>query len=96
VARTKRIPVEQRAEAAVIAWNQIMTALREHGQGLSLPPGVQSPEEVVPSEIRHKLWLQCCFNDLSGLGQEKELTLEDPEEHYSDRVVHRPSARLQG
>jgi hypothetical protein len=43
---------------------------------------VESPEEVVPAEIRHKLWLQFCFNDLSGLGQEKELTLEDPEEHY--------------
>ncbi len=63
-------------------WNLIVTALREHGQGLSLPPGVQSPEEVVPAEMRHKLWLQWCFNDLSGLGQEKELTLEDPEEHY--------------
>jgi hypothetical protein len=63
-------------------WNLIVTALRAHGQGLSLPPGVQSPEEVVPAELRHKLWLQWCFNDLSGLGQEKELTLEDPEEHY--------------
>src|ERR1019366_1437838 len=30
---------------------------------------------------RHKLWLQCCFNELGGLGQEEELTLEDPEEH---------------
>jgi hypothetical protein len=63
-------------------WNLIVTALREHEQGLSLPPGVESPEEVVPAELRHKLWLQWCFNDLSGLGQEKELTLEDPEEHY--------------
>jgi hypothetical protein len=63
-------------------WNQIVTALREHGDGLSLPPGVESPEEVGPAEMRHKLWLQFCFNDLDGLGQEKELTLEDPEEHY--------------
>jgi hypothetical protein len=62
-------------------WNQIVTALREHGQGLSLPPGVKSPEEVVQAELRHKLWLQWCFNDLGGLGQEEELTLEDPEEH---------------
>ena len=38
--------------------------------------------EVVPAELRHKLWLQFCFNDLGGLGQEDELTLEDPEEHY--------------
>ena len=62
-------------------WNQIVTALREHGQGLSLPPGDKSPEEVVPADLRHKLWLQWCFNDLSGLGQEEELTLENPEEH---------------
>jgi len=62
-------------------WNQIATALREHGQGLSLPSGVESPEEVVPAELRHKLWLQWCFNDLSGLGQGVELTLENPEEH---------------
>lgn len=63
-------------------WNQIVTALQEQGQGLSLPPGVKSPEEVVSAEMRHKLWLQWCFNDLSGLGQEDELMLEDPEEHY--------------
>ena len=30
----------------------------------------------------YKLWLQFCFNDLSGLGQDESLTLEDPEEHY--------------
>jgi len=63
-------------------WNQIVTALREHGQGLSLPPGAKSPEEVAPAELRHKLWLQFCFNDLGGLGQEEDMTLEDPEEHY--------------
>ena len=63
-------------------WNLIVTALREHGQDLSRPPGSASSEEVVPAEMRHKLWLQFCCNDLSGLGQEEELTLEDPEEHY--------------
>ena len=62
-------------------WNQIVTALREHGQGLSLPPGAKSPEEAVPADLRHKLWLQWCFKDLSGLGQEEELTLENPDEH---------------
>ena len=49
-------------------WNRIMTALNEHGQGLSLPPGVASYRVVVPADLRHKLWLQYCFNDLSGLG----------------------------
>jgi hypothetical protein len=63
-------------------WNRIVTALREHGDGLSLPPGVESAVQVVPAELRHKLWLQFCFNDLGGLGQDDNLTLEDPEEHY--------------
>ena len=51
-------------EAECDGWNQIITALREHGEGLSLPSGVKSPEEVVPAELRHKLWLQFCVNDL--------------------------------
>ena len=63
-------------------WEQIMTALQKHGGGLSLPPGVASYKEVVPADLRHKLWLQYCFNDLAGLGQEEDMTLEDPEEHY--------------
>ncbi len=63
-------------------WALIQTALREHGRALSLPSGVESVEKVVSAELRHKLWLQFCFNDLSGLGQLEGLTLEDPEEHY--------------
>jgi hypothetical protein len=63
-------------------WHRIMTALEEHGQGLSLPPDVASYKEVVPADLRHKLWLQYGFNDLSGLGQEEDMTLADPEEHY--------------
>ena len=47
-------------------WNRIVTALREHGLGLSLPPEAKSSEEVVPADLRHKLWLQWCFNDLTG------------------------------
>ena len=69
-------------EVKADGWEQIMTALDKHGRGLSLPPGVASYKEVVPADLRHKLWLQYCFNDLAGLGQEDEMTLEDPEEHY--------------
>ncbi|MBS0266610.1 MAG: hypothetical protein JSS02_32060 [Planctomycetes bacterium] len=47
-------------------------------------PGVTSPEAVVPEELRHKLWLQYGFEELSGLGKEAELTLADPDEH--DRI----------
>ena len=65
-------------------WNQIVTALREHGQGLSLPPGAKSPEEAVQADLRHKLWLQFCFNDLGGLGCWEDSTLENAEEQ--DRI----------
>lgn len=63
-------------------WRDLVTALEHHGEGLSLPAGVEHPVEVVPDEVRHRLWLQACFESLSGLGQEEELTLRDPEEHY--------------
>jgi hypothetical protein len=72
--------IDPHGEAESDGWSQIATALQEHGQGLSLPPGVKSPEEVVSAELRHKLWLQFCFNNLSGFGQSEELTLENPEE----------------
>lgn len=63
-------------------WQQIITALKEHGQDLSLPRSVESVEQVVPAKLQHTLWLQDCFNDLDGLGQQDDMTLEDPEEHY--------------
>jgi hypothetical protein len=43
---------------------------------------VTSYREVVPADLRHNLWLQSCFNDLAGLGQDDDMTLADPEEHY--------------
>ena len=61
-------------------WPRLMEALRKHGEGLSLPAGAASVREAVPAELRHKLWLQYCFNDLGGLGQEDELTLANEEQ----------------
>jgi hypothetical protein len=58
-------------------WQRLMEALREHGAGLSLPAGVASVMEVVPLELRHKLWLQDCLNMLGGLGQADDLNLKD-------------------
>ena len=68
-------------EVMVEGWPRITAALQEHGQGLSLPPGVATHEAVVPADLRHKLWLQYILDSLSGLGQEADMTLEDPEEH---------------
>jgi hypothetical protein len=63
-------------------WRDLIAALDQHGPGLSLPQGVEQPAEVVPADLRHRLWVQTCFEALSGLGQEEELTLRDSEEHY--------------
>jgi hypothetical protein len=73
---------DRHQEVKCVGWNRIVSALQEHGQGLSLPSSVESGEAVVPAELRHKLWLQSCFNDLGGLGKDDSLTLEDPQEHY--------------
>jgi hypothetical protein len=71
-------------------WHRIMEALDEHVEGLSLPPGASSYREVVPADLRHRLWLQYCFDMLGGLGQEDELTLANEEQQ--DRIgwfIHR-------
>ena len=65
-------------------WRNLVDCLAEHGDGLSLPQGVSSPLEVVPIGLRHTLWLQDCFDALSGLGQYEDLTLENEEQQ--DRV----------
>jgi hypothetical protein len=61
-------------------WSDLVSCLQEYADDLSLPEGISSPIEVVPPEIRHRLWLQFSFDDLSGLGQEEELTLENEEQ----------------
>lgn len=63
-------------------WPNLVAALEERGDDLSLPDDVRYPIDVVPAEIRHKLWLQSCFDVLIGLGQAEEVCLEDKEEHY--------------
>lgn len=59
------------------SWLEIEHFVNNDASGLSLPEGVSSPIKVIPPDIRHKLWLQECFDSLSGLGQNDELTLED-------------------
>jgi hypothetical protein len=63
-------------------WKELVAVLEQHGEGLSLPEGVEHPVEVVPAELRHRLWIQASFEALSGLGQEQDMTLRDQEEHY--------------
>jgi hypothetical protein len=63
-------------------WPNLVECLTEHAEGLSLPEAINSPINVVPIDIQHKLWLQYCFDALHGLGQDEELTLANPEQLY--------------
>ena len=63
-------------------WPELVDCLEEHGNDLSLPEGAKSPLEVIPEEIRLRLWLQYCFEILSGLGQQGVRRLEEPDEQY--------------
>ena len=65
-------------------WRNLVDCLAEHADCLSLPIGAFLPLEVVPLELQHKLWLQYCFDALSGLGQCEDLTLENEEQQ--DRI----------
>jgi hypothetical protein len=70
-------------------WHRITEALDEHGEGLSLPPGASSYREVVPADLRHKLWLQYCFDMLGGLGQEDDLILTEEDPWRVDEFIER-------
>jgi len=59
---------------------RLVECLDEYARDLSLPEGTNSPKDVIPDDIRHRIWLQYCFDALSGLGQEEELTLENEDQ----------------
>jgi hypothetical protein len=61
-------------------WPRMADAIDERGAALSRPEGVRTAIEVIAAEVRHDLWIQSCFEALSGIGQEDALTLVDPEE----------------
>jgi hypothetical protein len=63
-------------------WPTMVEVLETHGQNLSLPEGMTSPLDIFPVDLRHRLWLQACFDALSGLGQDEELTLENERQGY--------------
>ena len=65
-------------------WRNLTAALEKHGRELSLPEGVDRPVDVVPADLRHKLWLQTCFVHFGGLGQGDDLTLSNEEQQ--DRI----------
>ncbi len=65
-------------------WPRLKQCVHEYAADLSLPQGVESAFDLLPKETVYRLDLQWCFDELSGLGQESELTLEN--EDQVDRV----------
>lgn len=73
------VPWAVHEDVQVGGWNRLLWALRKYGRRLSLPEGASSVEEVVPAELRHRLWLQDTFDALAGLrGNEKSNLTEQP------------------
>lgn len=61
-------------------WPMLIEVLGKHGATLSLPTKVEKPIDIFPEELQHLMQLYQCFEALSGLGQDDELTLENPEQ----------------
>jgi len=61
-------------------WPMLVEVLEAHGRNLSLPADVHNPLDIFPVDLRHRLWLHLCFDALSGLGQDDDLTLANPEQ----------------
>lgn len=68
--------------ATTEGWGRLAEAIEEYGGGLSLPNGISEPMDVVPAAIRHQLWIQWCFSELEGIGQQKDITLKNKDQYY--------------
>jgi hypothetical protein len=83
-------------------WPRIATWVEQRARGLSLPDGVRRPLDVVPEELRHRLWFQACCDPLCGLDEASDLTLADEEQHWRIDLFldllrrHRDSAEFLG
>jgi len=65
-------------EVTTDGWPRLVEAIEEHGPALSLPEGIASPLDVVPADLRHRLWLQICCGEFDNIGQ-KGWSLADEE-----------------
>ncbi len=61
------------------AWQKLEHALDRQAPALRLPLGCTSWRDVLPTQTRWRLDLQCCLSILCGIGQHPELSLSDPE-----------------
>ncbi len=69
-------------------WLILGDALENHAHNLSLPTGVKSHLDIISLNIQHQLNLQLCVDELSGLGREEDITLEDEDQlHRIDEFI---------
>ncbi len=89
-------------EGVLEGWSGLGRSLDLHGRELPLPTNVQTPVEVIPPDVRHRLWLQHCLTVLVGLGQAEDLSLENEDQlHRIDGLLgllrkHKESAQYLG
>ena len=63
-------------------WPTVVDALDTYCRDLSLPEGIDSPFDIFPPSVQHRLNLQLCLDELHGLGQDEEMTLANEEQLY--------------
>jgi hypothetical protein len=61
--------------ATLEGWPDLVEALEAYARDLSLPEGIKGSLDIIPLDLRHRLWLQRCFDALHGLGQAEDLSL---------------------
>lgn len=83
----KVVTYEPHYGVIVEGWPDIAYELEEQGKYLTLPEGIENPIDIIPAETQHKLWIQSCLGDFSGIGQEEELTLKNKEMDYIDDFI---------
>ena len=72
---------EYHAQVTTEGWRRLAEAIEGHSTQLGLPEGVSRPLDVIPVDLQHGLWLQVCFGELEGLGQ-NGVSLSDEDESW--------------
>jgi len=63
-------------------WSNLKDSIEEYGEDLSKPKGIKNILDIIPEELQHKLEIQEAIDCLVGLGQEKELGLDNPDQNF--------------
>lgn len=62
---------------------RLVDAVVEHAKGLSLPPGCDTPVDVFPAALAHRLRVQAACQELQGIGQVFRDGRRNPLRHHA-------------